>query len=83
MYSEDGLLGWTHSVEEQAKNVSPEMVNINIDKARMKSSSMWSVGPSTINCALIRRQAMWKVSSTHIMSENFEEQVQGECYLGI
>jgi len=40
MYSEDGLLGWTHSVEEQAKNVSPEMVNMNIDKARMKSSSM-------------------------------------------
>ena len=34
MYSEEGLLGWTHSVDEQAENSSPQIVSIN--QARMQ-----------------------------------------------
>src|SRR5688572_28360165 len=36
MYSEDGLLGCTHSVEEQATNIRPATASVH--KKRMKSS---------------------------------------------
>jgi hypothetical protein len=46
MYSEDGLLGCTHSVEEQAANVRPAMASMHIE--RMKSSCLGCSG-GTLN----------------------------------
>ena len=55
MYSEDGLLGWTQSVDEQADKVSPAMTSIR--KERMNLLLQGAFGGGTINCpALIVKQ---------------------------